>query len=144
MVVFTSIEAHDGCRTIGTTVVHLSHIFHPSDLATGRENDDTLYTFNPVDFPCPPASVGWTGPYMPRITPPTSFFKAMDPAWSTCVLAANQGIDPPTAFPTADRPSDNEAGKIFGLSPRLRRRQGRAAEDAVTGATPTAAPKTTM
>ena len=145
MVVFSSIEASDGCRKVGTTFSKSSYLFNPTDLSTVRDNDKATYSFNLMDLPCPPASVGWPNglPYQPRVVPPMSFFGALDPAWSACILGASQGVDPFTAFkPARNGGPDMDGGEHHGLPP-FRRRQ-REVETAHAGATPSAVPKTTM
>ena len=98
--VFTSIRASDGCQQIGTTFDGHIATFGPGELSSIR--DSSTYSFNLADFPCPPASVHWTRPlpYEPIIAPPPFLFN-LDPAWSTCIAGAGQGIDPPAAFKKA-------------------------------------------
>ncbi|KAL9630670.1 MAG: hypothetical protein Q9164_006304 [Protoblastenia rupestris] len=98
--VFTSIRASDGCQQIGTTFDGHIATFAPGELSSIR--DSSTYSFNLADFPCPPASVHWTRPlpYEPIIAPPPFLFN-LDPAWSTCIAGAGQGIDPPAAFKKA-------------------------------------------
>ena len=118
--VFLSISASDGCRTIGNTYVDITQTFDLKDLATIRENNPTLYTFNLMDFPCPPASVSYMKPlpYQPMVKPPMWYLTNLDEAWHTCTPAWGQGIDPPYAAKTAaNGPSDQFAEENIEFLP---------------------------
>ncbi|KAL6720916.1 hypothetical protein ACLMJK_000015 [Lecanora helva] len=94
-VVFESIKASDGCNQIGPTFDKLTTGFPPELLSTVAP-DGSTQSFNFADLPCPPASINWdpTKPYNPILAPPQYIFD-LDPAFSTCIPGAFQGIDPP-------------------------------------------------
>ena len=101
-VVFPTIRGYDGCSRIGDIYFDLTTSFAPGVLSTVRP-DNTTYSFNFGDLPCPPADVEWSfskGPYSPTLAPPEFLFN-LDPAFKTCIHAATQGIDPYMTLTTA-------------------------------------------
>ena len=94
--VFPSIHGGDGCNTIGRPIFNLTTSFAIGELSTVGLNNST-YSFNFGDLPCPPADVEWDpskGPYAPKIAPPRFLFE-LDPTFANCIPGAGQGIDPP-------------------------------------------------
>ena len=102
VVVFPSVIASDGCKQVGSTYADLTASFDPSQLSTMRP-DGTSQLFNFADLPCPPPGVQWNPQpeYLPLLAPPP-FLYGLDPAFSTCIPGASQGVDPMTALPTAN------------------------------------------
>lgn len=102
VVVFPSVIASDGCNQVGSTYADITTSFDPSQLSTILA-DGSSQSFNFAELPCPPPGVQWNaGPvYAPLLAPPPFLF-GLDPAFSTCIPGASQGVDPPTAVPTAD------------------------------------------
>ena len=106
-VVFSTIRGYDGCSRIGGIYYDLTTSFAPGALSTVRP-DNTTYSFNFGDLPCPPAEVEWDfskGPYAPTIAPPDFLFN-LDPAFKTCIHGATQGIDPPMTLTQVAADSD--------------------------------------
>lgn len=100
--IFPSIMASDGCNQIGKGYGPITTSFAPGELSTIDIGSHSTNVFNFDDLPCPPSGIdlppGTT--YAPLIAPP-SFIWDLDPAFSSCVPGYSQGVDPPTAMPTA-------------------------------------------
>lgn len=97
--VFPTIHGWDGCNTIGAPFFNLTTSFAIGKLSTVGLNNST-YSFNFGDLPCPPADVEWDpfkGPYAPKVAAP-GFLWNLDPMFANCIPGANQGIDPPTTL----------------------------------------------
>ena len=96
--------AADGCNQIGGRYGPITTSFAPGELSTieiGLGGQITnVYNFS--QLPCPPSSVHVPSgaPYAPLLAPP-SFLYDLDPAFSTCVPAWNQGLEPPFDPPIA-------------------------------------------
>ena len=99
--IFPSIMASDGCNQIGKGYGPITTSFAPDELSTIAGGSTNVFNF--ADLPCPPPGVevppGET--YAPLIAPP-AFIWGLDPAFSGCLPGRSQGVDPPTAMPTAD------------------------------------------
>lgn len=110
-IIFPSISANDGCSQIGPTFADLTTSFAPGALST-IGLDSSTYSFNFGDLPCPPADVDWDpskGPYAPLLAPPKFLFH-LDPAFTSCIPGASQGIDPYTTLTPAS--VDSGAGAV--------------------------------
>ena len=116
--IFPSISANDGCKQIGNTYSSITTSFAPGELSTIDIGGHSTNVFNFADLPCPPSSIQLSSgeTYAPLIAPP-SFIWNLDPAFSTCIPGYSQGVDPPTAFPTAAAPGG--PGPVGG-APRRR------------------------
>lgn len=95
--------ASDGCTQIGHGYGPITTSFAPGELSTIAGGSTNVFNF--ADLPCPPSGVevpaGST--YAPLIAPPP-FIWDLDPAFSGCIAGLRQGVDPPTAMPTANGP----------------------------------------
>ena len=100
--IFPSIMASDGCNEIGQGYGPITTSFAPGELSTIDIGGHSTNVFNFDDLPCPPSGIEVTpgSTYAPLIAPP-SFIFDLDPAFSSCVPGYSQGVDPPTAMPTA-------------------------------------------
>ncbi len=99
--VFPSIMASDGCNQIGKGYGPITTSFAPGELST-IEASDTTNVYNFSELPCAPSGIevppGET--YAPLLAPP-SFLYDLDPAFSACVPAYVQGVNPPFDPPIA-------------------------------------------
>lgn len=110
--IFPSIKASDGCNQIGKGYGPITTSFAPGELSTIAIGGISTNVFNFADLPCPPSSILVPSgqPYAPLISPPP-FIWGLDPAFSTCIPAYSQGVDPATALPTdAKGPQAPEVG----------------------------------
>ena len=110
--VFPTVSAGNSCTRVGNIYTSVTMSFAPGELSTIEGLNGPTKVFDFADLPCPPPAVAsgdwyFYNPqynpgqaYNPFIAPPPGIF-ALDPAFSGCVPAENQGLDPPTALPTA-------------------------------------------
>ena len=98
--------ASDGCSQIGKGYGPITTSFAPGELSTIDIGGHSTNVFEFSDLPCPPSGIDVPSgkPYAPLISPPP-FIWGLDPAFSGCIPGYSQGVDPPTALPTADAPA---------------------------------------
>lgn len=94
--------ASDGCNQIGKGYGPITTSFAPGELSTIDIGGRSTNVYDFADLPCPPPGIDVPAgkPYAPLIAPP-SFIWGLDPAFSGCIPGYSQGVDPPTAHPTA-------------------------------------------
>lgn len=103
--IFPSIKASDGCNQIGKGYGPITTSFAPGELSTIDIGGHSTNVFNFADLPCPPPGIDVISgqPYAPLISPPP-FIWSLDPAFSGCIPAYSQGVDPATAVFTTQGP----------------------------------------
>ena len=100
--IFPSIMASDGCNQIGQGYGPITTSFAPGELSTIDIRGVSSNVFDFADLPCGPPGFDLSGSasYAPLIAPPSFIFE-LDPAFTSCIPGASQGVDPPTALPMA-------------------------------------------
>ena len=88
--VFPSIEANNGCTTIGSTYNDVTATLAPGELST-VDGSGVTRVFDFSNLPCGAR---------PTIAPP-QYFSTLDPAFRGCIAGLGQGIDPSEPIPTA-------------------------------------------
>lgn len=121
--IFPTIYASDGCNQIGNGYGPITTSFAPGELSTIEIRGISTKVYDFSELPCPPSSIKVPPGafYAPLLAPP-SFMYALDPAFSTCIPAADQGvdapIDPPIALTTAHGGLEGPGALDDNLPPR--------------------------
>ncbi|KAL8774898.1 MAG: hypothetical protein Q9203_006593 [Teloschistes exilis] len=126
-IVIPELSAGNACTRIAAYFSQ-TFTFGTGQLSTIQGPSSVTKEFNFADLPCPPPDIAaddiWfynpaanpTRAYAPIIAPFQQLFD-LDPAFHDCVVAENQGFDPPVALPVASGPTLPK-GRLGPLRPR--------------------------
>ena len=111
--VIPAISAGNTCSQRGGVYTDLTLSLPPNGLSTIERPSGSTLAFDFQDLPCPPppvATADWWlynpsynpgRAYQPLLSAPPEIW-GLDPAWSDCVTATNNFLDPPTAMQTGN------------------------------------------